>query len=268
MLQQDLSSLLSSYLTPLSLPPPTIPRDAALPQKLRTDALIDLFRTYASVNKFREAEEVIKRQVVTEHVVRIIHREALMAPQSPLMPMTPLTTQSLTGAAMGLRSQDTGHAFPFAPMPAGNSVIDDRSSIPAFYMVDPIPPPSSTNTGGDTQVSDALVDLYNKLLLLVSKDLGLILDITERRQGAVIGDREVALNSLAVNGHFRDGVIGDLTVPNSPAGRERARVSEKAGFEVLSNVVWNEIANRLTNELGHVIFSAGRTDTFHRVGLQ
>jgi hypothetical protein len=80
-----------------------------------------------------------------------------------------------------------------------------------LYSVEPLSPRD-----------DPLVELYNKILNFITRECGLILDVTER--------------TLA-----------------------------RAGFNILANVIWEEVANRLIAELGHVIFAAGRPDVFHRV---
>jgi hypothetical protein len=37
------------------------------------------------------------------------------------------------------------------------------------------------------------------------------------------------------------------------------------GFEILANVVWDEVAHAIMNDLGGIVFSAGRPDDFRRV---
>lgn len=265
--------------------------------KAKLESLTDLFRTYASIGKYREAEEVVRKLLVTDFMSKTIHREALLGPQSPLMPITPFggasgSTPSASSAMFGSLGQafsqaspsvnapsTSSSAYPF-PTPQSNSAFtpnqatlsnEDRSLIPAFYVMEPVsPPPAAADS--DTYISDALVELYNKILVFVSKELGYILEITERRpsqgrSGTAVGSNND--NNMASSG-FLERDAGDRTIPSSPSTRERglygtAQSSSKAGYEMLSNVVWNEIAKRLMNECGHLIFAAGRPDSFHRV---
>lgn len=304
-LQQDLSSLLSSTLT--SLHTSSISTSLALSPKIahlndhksKLEALTGLFRTYASINKFQEAEQVVRKLLVTDFMSKTIHREALLGPQSPLTPITPFTgngnsSTSSAGGMFGSLGQALSQAspsvsspssYPF-PTPQNNSAPDaskstapatlpseDRSLIPPFYIIEPVaPPPAATDS--DTYISDALVELYNKILVFISKEMGYILEITERRpsQGRInaftAGGND---GSLAFSGIIeRD--TGDRGIPNSPSTKERSlyptQSSNKAGYQVLSNVIWSGIAKRLMSECGHSIFAAGRPDSFHRVCLK
>lgn len=40
---------------------------------------------------------------------------------------------------------------------------------------------------------------------------------------------------------------------------------QQPGFEIMANVVWAEVGRALMDELGSVIFSAGRPDEFRKV---
>ena len=48
---------------------------------------------------------------------------------------------------------------------------------------------------------------------------------------------------------------------------EPARTSEFRGFEIMANVVWAEIGNSIIEELGTVVFAAGRPNEFRKVSL-
>ena len=49
------------------------------------------------------------------------------------------------------------------------------------------------------------------------------------------------------------------------ADRGETREGEVPVFEVMANVVWSEIGRALMDELGSVIFAAGKPDEFRRV---
>ena len=259
----------------------------AAAQRARTEALTDLFRTYASMSQFRLAEEVIRRNLVSDFVVRTIHREALLAPQSPMMPVTPFAGFGSLGSMLAVTptlaspsSGAGGGSFPFsfaqqqqqqsAKSSTGSTAgsAEDKSAIPPFYQIDLVhASPSAAAT--DTFISDALVDMYNKLLIFISKELGVVLEITERKPAQGTGHAGPAAREPTMSSSTILGQDGDATVPGSPATRERLlsdRNGSKPGYEILSNVVWAEIAQRLMGECGHLIFSAGRPETFHRVG--
>jgi hypothetical protein len=248
---------------------------------------------------------------VNDYLSSTIHREALLGPQSPMMPITPfggsgITPTASTGGMFGsfgqafssaspsISSPNASYPFPTTSASSNNASQmqsnaplspqtptaatpqtlshEERSLIPPFYIIEPITPPHAA-ADSDTYISDALIDLYNKVLTFISKELGYILEITERRpaQGirstmAITGDGQ---SQMASSG-FLDKEVGDRTIPGSPSTREKtlyagSGVANKAGYEMLSNVVWSEIVKRLMNECGHLIFAAGRPDTFHRV---
>ena len=49
------------------------------------------------------------------------------------------------------------------------------------------------------------------------------------------------------------------------ADRGETREGEVPVFEIMANVVWSEIGRALMDELGSVIFAAGKPDEFRRV---
>ena len=106
---------------------------------------------------------------------------------------------------------------------------EQRSS---FYKVEPI---TSAEVGGTE--TEALVGLYNKLLGFVSSDVGIVLDVAERTLSA-------PATTIAGAGTKAEG--------------------KRKGYEVLANVVFDELVTRLINEMGHVIFAAGRPGVFHQ----
>lgn len=281
-------------------------------QKARLEALSDLFRTYGSLRLFREAEDVVRKQVVVDFVTRTIHREALLAPQSPMMPPTPfggfgslgsVLSAAANAAAASPSSVMSGSAtagFPFnlPPPPSSGPVVlspferqqqqnppvassaqsapeDRTASVPPFYAIDPISSPAQAANGAaasGTYISDALVDLYNKLLVFLSKELGTILEVAERRPalGAAVANAEDSpaassntkpLPAAAGAGQMQQSMANSIVLSAASAGAGAG----KAGFEILANVFWNEVATRLMAECGHLIFSAGRPEAFHRV---
>lgn len=254
---RDLGALLASHISPESTPTSaqSQTKSAADRHRLRLDALTDCFRTYASIGKYREAEEVIRKQLVTLAVNKIIYREALLSPQSPMLPATPFPhTGSIYSVLAGAQKGSRPTSFPFDSVNGLSSITE--AHIPSPYRIEPIYVPASA-AGVDTSLSDALVDLYNKLLTFISKDLGDILDITERKL-SVSRDRPQKVDASRMQVFVALGITS--SVPDASMVEDQPR----QGFELLSSVVFAEIAHRLNTELSHLLFSAGRTDTFHR----
>lgn len=82
---------------------------------------------------------------------------------------------------------------------------------------------------------DALAGLYNTVLRFVDRDLRRLMEIAER----------VCVKS---------------------GSRARAGAGEEAGgFEIMANVVWAEIGRAVLDELGSVVFAAGKPDDFRKV---
>ena len=46
--------------------------------------------------------------------------------------------------------------------------------------------------------------------------------------------------------------------------KDNAQVNEKA-FNILANVIWDEFAHAIMDELGRIVFSVGRPDEFRKV---
>ncbi|ORY89153.1 oligomeric golgi complex component, COG2-domain-containing protein [Leucosporidium creatinivorum] len=226
-LQLDLSQLLASVLIAPSSPSPP-------PTKSTRDSLISLLRTYSALNLVSPAEEIFRATIVRPFVLKTIHRDVLNGPQSPAIPVTSSTTSN-TPFFANLGSE-------LAPaITLGGA---EERSVPSFYIMDPV---SASRGDGEASTSndselDPLAILYNKILTFISRECGLVLDVAERT---------VAVQPPA------SGADGKL-------GIEADEQKRRVGFELLSNVVWDEIANRLMSELGHVIFAAGRPSIFHQ----
>lgn len=114
----------------------------------------------------------------------------------------------------------------------------------------PHPPPSSS-----TQINDdsALAQVYNRLLREVEQEAKVVLDVAEKLRHRQKGHRaptQTGDPTLAVFGEARDDEAGQ-------PGEE--------GFDFFGNVIWKEIGDRLMDELGSVIFAAGRPAELHQV---
>ncbi|OSC97865.1 hypothetical protein PYCCODRAFT_1471508 [Trametes coccinea BRFM310] len=85
------------------------------------------------------------------------------------------------------------------------------------------------------ETDDPLAALYNTILRFVDRDLRRIMEIAEA-----------------------------VCVKSGSQTRRNAEDGEEPGFEIMANVVWSEIGRALMDELGSVIFAAGKPDDFRK----
>ncbi|GAA5885926.1 hypothetical protein JCM5296_007033 [Sporobolomyces johnsonii] len=113
--------------------------------------------------------------------------------------------------------------------------------IPAHYRISPIDPLPASREGD----SAPLAALYNNILSFVSRECGVVLDVAERTLAPPAASSS-----------------------SQPAEEMRKKGEDCAakveGFEILTNVIVDEVATRLMGELGTVIFAAGRPSVFHQ----
>jgi len=126
-------------------------------------------------------------------------------------------------------------------------------SVPPAYRLSPLEQPVSFKESD----SGPLLQLYNLLLRFISQDCGTILSIAERSLSSPRGDSHSVL--AIANRRKREDPARE------PEEDEEDR--EVEGFQILTNVIVDEIASRLVGELGTVIFAAGRPSVFHQVGF-
>lgn len=94
---------------------------------------------------------------------------------------------------------------------------------------------------------DSLARLYNQLLRFVEHDLMRLMTIAEK---VSIGpSSEFPLKSL----QFPPSSDTDP----GPGGRE---------FQIMANVVWDEFGRSIMDEIGGIVFAAGRPSEFRKVG--
>lgn len=95
---------------------------------------------------------------------------------------------------------------------------------------------------------DPLAALYNTILKFVDRDMKRIMEIAEKVGVKSSGHSSKAMGKLALLG--ANGVT-----PKESSG----------GFEIMANVVWAEIGKAIMDELGSVVFAAGKPDEFRKV---
>lgn len=96
--------------------------------------------------------------------------------------------------------------------------------------------------------NDSLAKLFNQILRFVDRDLRRIMQIAE--QVSVIKSNPARIDSTT-------------TMP--PNGIERKTYTDE-GFDIMANVIWPEIGHAIMDELGLVVFAAGKPDEFLKVG--
>ncbi|BGP46800.1 hypothetical protein JCM10450v2_002648 [Rhodotorula kratochvilovae] len=111
----------------------------------------------------------------------------------------------------------------------------NAAHIPPPYRLELLPPPKE---GADAA---PLAALYNRVLAFVASECGVLLDVAER-------------------------ALAEVHVPGAATAAPEDQGDEPNvhGFEVLANVVLDEVVTALTGELGSVIFAAGRPGVFHQ----
>jgi hypothetical protein len=180
--------------------------------------------------------------------IQTIYPGALNAPSSPLIPKTPFVP-SLPGPSASANPPRT----PWTPYTAfaskqnpfdftfGAAAVSSALSVPLLDDKD-----------------DSLAALFNKVLRFVERDLKAIMEAAERvcvksgsRRSAFASSTQVAISALS-----------------TPA-LEKSNKRESAGnFDILANVVWAEVARSIMDELGSVVFAAGKPDEFRKVRNQ
>ena len=209
--------------------------------------VLECLRTYDVLGLWREAEEIIRRNVVDSFVKNVrgiildsasgrpiypsnqnIFPAALNVPHSPLIPQTPIT--------MGPRSPVPPHTASFAPRTPYTPFTAFASKQDPFAL-----------RMLQVQLLDEslgpLAFLYNQIIKFVERDLKKLAEFAE---------------AICVKSGSRKPRILPL---QSPSITQEPR----KGFEIMANVVWAETGQAIMDELGSVVFAAGKTDEFRKV---
>jgi hypothetical protein len=87
--------------------------------------------------------------------------------------------------------------------------------------------------------------LYNQIIKFVERDLKKLAESAE---------------VICVKSGSRKPRV--LSLPSAPNTKEQG---PRKGFDIMTNVVWVEIGQAIMDELGSVVFAAGKTDDFRKV---
>lgn len=211
--------------------------------------VLECLRTYDVLGLWREAEEIIRRNVVDSFVKKVhnmifdsafdlrihpsnqnIFPAALHVPHSPLIPQTPIP--------MGPRS----------PVPPYTASLAPRTPYTPFTAFASKQDPFALKMLQVQLLDESLgplASLYNRIIKFVERDL-----------------KKLAESAEAIC--VKSGSRKPRTLPlHNPSSTQEPR----KGFEIMANVVWAEIGQAIMDELGSVVFAAGKTDEFRKVIL-
>ncbi|QRV79502.1 conserved oligomeric Golgi complex subunit 2 [Ceratobasidium sp. AG-Ba] len=279
-LSRDLDHHLSLTLRALT-DPSTLPSAASAERARLTAELVECFKIYDALRMWREAEDVVRRELVRPFIKKTIHPASLAAPQSPILPRTPFVDPPKT------LSPNT----PFTPfIPLATSTAASFSPATAHPEI-LIPEPEPTSTSEENAGSDALVGLYNKVLRFIQRD---VMGVVRVAEGVSAKSRKAHGHGILGLGGTSPGGLGMSpgglgmspsgfgTSPSllssvvmapsgsgqgmhtSANGTDAVDTEELERVEIIANVVWAELARALMDELGSVVFAVGRPDEFRQ----
>ena len=158
------------------------------------------------------------------------------------MPRTPFTSRRI--------GSDSVPGTPITPITPYTAFGERRTSLggPTFYIAN-----QNSKLPLLDETDDNLATFYNNLLRFVEKDCRLIMDVTAKI-GARHGKKQMSAPEV-VEDNMLDG-------PD-----EGEHLATSSYFEIMANVIWAEIGQALMEELGAVIFSAGRPAEFKKVSV-
>ncbi|KAI0688177.1 COG complex component [Cytidiella melzeri] len=206
--------------------------------KLLSD-LSECFRTYDTLGLWSDAEEVLRTDVVRSFVKKTIYAGCLDEPHSPIMPHTPF-------AIAGGRSMVQQAQTPLPP----------RTPYTPFTAFASKQNPFEINFEAHAQAhlldeaDDPLASLYNNILRFVDRDMKRIMELAEKA-GLKTGTGTPRLGQAKI----------PLSVVNAQSGKDAGAPGE---FNIMANVVWAEIGKAIMDELGNIVFAAGKPDEFRR----
>lgn len=258
-LSSDLDQLFATTLTALTDTKAESRLSDLERSKLMTD-LTECLRTYDMLGLWRDAEDVFRREVVRAFVKKVrvgsskclslltinlpktIHPGGLTAPHSPIVPNTPFHFTSPPTA-----TSNTPHQIPYTPftafIPKQAMFRLSTSDIPHAHLLD--------------DADDSLAKLYNQLLRFVERDAYAIMNAAEK----VSGKESIKISSSTQS---VDGVVASHTTRPDDHDGEREREGTPK-FEIMANVVWDELGRTIMDEIGSIVFASGKPNEFRKV---
>ncbi|KAI0645260.1 oligomeric golgi complex component, COG2-domain-containing protein [Trametes meyenii] len=176
----------------------------------------------------RDAEDVIRCEVLREFIKKMIYPGALSAPRSPIVPHTPLP---VSGHASSSAPPQTASLPPRAPYKPFTAFASKQNPFEFTLCV---------NASATSLASAAILDEMD--------------DVLRRARSTRV--MEIA-EAVCVKSGSR--------TRQAPGGAEDGQAP---GFEIMANVVWAEVGHVLMDKLGSVIFVAGKLDKFRKLGAR
>ncbi|KIK67348.1 hypothetical protein GYMLUDRAFT_37448 [Collybiopsis luxurians FD-317 M1] len=227
-ISSDLDALFASTLS-------AVTGEAKLSDLEKNKILPDLsecLRTYDVLGLWRDAEEIIRTEVMRTFIKKTVFTGALSAPHSPLLPHTPFRTSTASSFPNPNSSSSMPPRTPFTPFTAFSA---QQSAFPSALGKSKSPYSRILDDS-----DDPLAKLYTQILRFVERDLSSIMDIADK----------VSVKSRASASPF-----GSI---------ENGVNQQRSGFDIMANVVWSELGKAIMDDLGSVVFAAGRPDEFRK----
>lgn len=216
-----------------------------------TAELTECMRTYDVLRNWRDAEEVVRRDLVRPFVKSVSHclkpsaretQHALSASQTifagalDVAPSPILVRTLLPGR--------TGHLSPRTPF----TPFANNRANPFDTLVANPPPVLSVEEEGNP-----LASLFNTVIRFVQVNCGGVLELSYRISAKNRKAGKLSAGGLlSINHHTFTEDEGEVGV-------------NPDGFEIMANVIWAEIGRTVMEELGSVVFSAGNPEEFQKV---
>ncbi|KAJ3803011.1 COG complex component [Lentinula aff. detonsa] len=194
--------------------------------------LTECIRTYDVLGLWRDAEEILRSVMMRPFIRKTVFAGALSAPHSPLLPHTPF--RSSVGSGFPNSSSSMPPRTPFTPFTAFSA---QQSAFPSALGKNKSP---YSRVLDDSD--DPLAKLYSQILRFVERDFSSIMDIAEK----------VSIKSRTSTDHLQVGVL------------EKERKRDGLGFDIMANVIWNELGRAIMDDLGGMVFASGRPDEFRK----
>ncbi|KAH9485421.1 Conserved oligomeric Golgi complex subunit 2 [Psilocybe cubensis] len=195
--------------------------------------LTECLKTYDALGLWRDAEDVIRREVVRPFVKKTIYPGALAESHSPIVPRTPF--HSSGASAPPMTSTLSTHQIPYTPFTA----FVPRTNL--YYSMDASTEMPQAQLLENTD--DPLTRLLNRILRFVERDISRIMVTSEK----------VSMKSGSSRSTLRTSLLS-----------ETSRCIDNDEFQIMANVIWAEIAQSIMSDLGTVVFAAGRANEFHK----
>ncbi|KAF5386227.1 hypothetical protein D9615_002234 [Tricholomella constricta] len=194
--------------------------------------LTECMRTYDILGLWRDAEDVLKKEVVRSFVKKTMYPGALAAPHSPVVPHTPFpatkTNSFSTNTPLPPRTPYTPFTAFVSAKNNATYTLGSCSTSPYARLLD--------------DADEPLARLYSQALRFVERDLSRIMDIAEK----------VSVKSLS------------RSRPEKGVSASRECSTDGKGFEILANVIWEEFGRAIMDELGGIVFASGRPNDFKK----